>query len=258
MKKLGSRVHDPLFHARVRQIRTHRLRIEVVLRPPQLLADVARLILPDLFRPRIGLLLLRQQHGELALRHRTRRRIQIADKVGDVLPVHGHLVRRVIVGPRGIPEQGRYLIARLHHLHEQVAILRIGPIVELVVKTPPQFGVLAELQHRENVGIVGRDHDLAVSAGLMAIDVILRQPIQFSGTGDFHAPLVIGNVAFVQRHLTCKVVVELFEAGASGIVLVDASQAELQQLALHVVARGCVRLGKVQSRERLVHIAIQR
>jgi hypothetical protein len=156
------------FFTLVRQIRTHRLRIEVVLRPPQLLADVARLILPDLFRPWIGLLLLGQQHGELALRHRTRRRIQIADKVGDVLPVHSHLVRRVIVGPRGIPEQGRYLIARLHHLHEQIAILRIGPVVELIVQAPTQFRVLAKLQHRKNVWVVGRDHDLAVCAGLVA------------------------------------------------------------------------------------------
>jgi len=77
-------------------------------------------------------------------------------------------------------QQGGDLVARLHHLHQQIAILRIRPVVELFIQTPAQLRVITELQYWENVRIVGRDDDLAIGPRLVSINVILRQSLELA------------------------------------------------------------------------------
>ncbi len=92
----------------------------------------------------------------------------------------------------------------------------------------------------------------------MAVDVVLRESVQRRGVGHFHDLLAVGDIAVEHGLLLGQLIVQLFEAGARGVVLVHSGQLELQQLALHVVARGGVGLGEIQRAERLVDAAIQR
>ena len=89
---------------------------------------------------------------------------------------------------------------------------------------------LDKLKDRQNVGVVGGDHDLAVCAWLVAIDVVLRQTLEFSRTVDLHLSLIVGDIAFVERYLPRKIVIELFNACAGGVILIDAGQTKLKQL----------------------------
>ena len=99
MKELRGRVHDAFFHARIRQVGPHRLRIEVVFRSPKLLANKAGFVLPDFLCVGIGLLFFSQKHGKFALGHGTGGGVQIANEIGDVLPVDRHFVSGIVVGP---------------------------------------------------------------------------------------------------------------------------------------------------------------
>ena len=92
----------------------------------------------------------------------------------------------------------------------------------------------------------------------MPVDVILRQAIQRSPAGDFHYLLPIGNISVEGGLLLGQLVVQLFQFGAGGVVLVHAGQAKLQQVPGDEMARGGVRPGEVQGAQRLVDAAIQR
>ena len=92
----------------------------------------------------------------------------------------------------------------------------------------------------------------------MTVDVILRQSFERRAARHFHHLLAVGDIAVERRLLFGQLVVQLFQPGACGVVLVHSGQPELQQLPRDKVPRRGVRLGEVQRAKRLVHTAIQR
>jgi hypothetical protein len=87
-------------------------------------------------------------------------------------------------------------------------------------------------------------------------DVVGRKAVEFLGIGHFDLALIS---KYCGRNLLLlgQFVVELFELGARGLVFVDAGQAKLKQVSLHIVAGSRIRFRNVQGGERLVDVVIQ-
>ena len=98
--------------------------------------------------------------------------------------------------------------------------------------------------------------DFAAGVRLVAVDVILRQAVEFGGIGldDF---FVVGNIAIEHGLLFAGLIVQFLEAGAGGVIFVDAGEAEFEQLTLHVILRGGVGVRKIEPGERVVNIVIE-
>ena len=127
-----------------------------------------------------------------------------------------------------VTEQRRDFVTRLHHLHQKIAILGIGAVVEFGIQALAQIGALGEFENRKSVGIVSCNFDFPVCPWFVTVNVILRQAIEFGGAGYFHAALVVGNVAFEQGDFSGQIVIELLETRASGIVFIHAGQPKLE------------------------------
>ena len=85
-----------------------------------------------------------------------------------------------------------------------------------------------------------------------------RQALQFRLPGQIDSVLAIIDVASKGRLLLRQIVLELFQLGARRIIAVDASEPELEKLALNVVVGRGVGAGKIQMRECLVYLVIER
>ncbi len=116
------------------------------------------------------------------------------DEVGDVVAFGDHLVGGVVVGPGGIAEKRGDFVARLHQAGKNFLVLGIGAGVEGEGDAAAQGIAFGEGEDGQGVGIIGGDVNLAVGAGLVAVDVILRQAVEFGGIGLDHF-LAVGNIA---------------------------------------------------------------
>ncbi len=257
VEELRGRVEDPLADLRVRKVRPHGLRVEVVARAPELLAQVAVLEVVHFRRFRIVLALFRENHSVLALHDRLRGGVHVPDEPGDAFARHRHLRRGVGVRPRAESQKLRDLGARRGHLQQSLFVLRIRPAVERLEQAAAERGALRELQGRQRVRVRRRDLDLAVRARLVPVDVVLRQPFQLRRVG-VGRPEVVGDRALEPGLFFGEVVVQFFELRAGRVVLVDAAEFVQDELALDVILRGGIRRGEVERRERVVDGAVQR
>ena len=128
------------------------------------------------------------------------------DEVGDVVAFGDHLVGGVVVGPRGIAEERRDFVTRLHQAGEDFLILRVGAGVEGERHAAAQRIAFGETEDGKRVGIIGGDVDLSVGAGLVAIDVILGQAVEFGRIGLDHF-LAVGNIAIEHGLLFGRLIV---------------------------------------------------
>ena len=68
----------------------------------------------------------------------------------------------------------------------------------------------------------------AIFIGLVSVDIVLGQTGKFGGVVNFDALLSIIDVALEGRCLLRKLIVELFQARARCVVLVDSGEAKFQ------------------------------
>jgi hypothetical protein len=194
VEKIGSGVEDALLHFHEGEVRANGLRVEIVPGAADGFGKIAAFVVPYLFRTGIGLLFFGEQHIELAFRQVAGSVVDLLDEVGDVLALGDHLVGGVVIGPGGITEERGDLVARLHKAGEDFLILGVGAGVEGEGHAAAQRLAFGEGEHGVSVGIIGGEVDFAVRAGLVAVDVILGQAVEFRGIGrdDF---LIVGNIA---------------------------------------------------------------
>src|ERR1019366_10738419 len=99
-----------------------------------------------------------------------------------------------VVGPRRVAQQGSNLVARLRHLAQQVAVLRISAGLEGFEELAARSVALYELHNRQDVGVIGGDADGAVAGGLVAADVIPRQALKTGSAGQGDHPLLARDI----------------------------------------------------------------
>src|SRR6202044_622884 len=112
--------------------------------------------------------------------------VDLLDEVGDVVAFGHHLVGGVVVGPAGITEKSGDFVARLHQVGENFQIFRIGAGVEGEGETAAQGIAFGKGENGQSIGVIGGDVNLAIGIGLVAIDVILGQAVEFGGIGFDH------------------------------------------------------------------------
>ena len=72
----------------------------------------------------------------------------------------------------------------------------------------------------------------------MAVDVVLRQAFEFGRVANLDDLLAVVDIALEGRLLLGERIVEHLQARARRVVLVDAGEPKLQQLAPHIVLGG--------------------
>ena len=154
-------------------------------------AQITILVVSNVFCFRIGLPLLGQKHGDFAVGDRARRGIYFLYEVSNICAALDHFVGGVVIRPRRVAKQARNLVARSHHFVQHFLILRIRASLKRHKQPPTKVIVLAELHRGKRVRIIRRDVQLSIGAGLMAINVVLRQTIKLLGIGDLNFFLIV-------------------------------------------------------------------
>src|ERR1700733_8482466 len=223
----GRGVEYPLLHAIVGKIRTHRLRIEIVARAADLLLVVALLLKVDGGRAWRDFALLRETHLKFPFRDRPHRGVEILYELRDPGAAADHLVGRVVVRPGLVPEQRGDFIARAQHLHQDIGVLRIGAGIERKEKAAAQGAAHGKIHRRYVVGVVRGDADDAGLVGLVAVDEVFRQAVEFRRIADLDGLRSVVDVALEGRLLLCEFIVEHLQARPNDVVLVYARPPKL-------------------------------
>src|SRR5580700_11173474 len=196
-------------------------------------------MVPDFFGAGVRFPLLGEEHFEFALGQGMGGVADLLDEVGDVVTLGDHLVGGVVVGPVRVAEPRGDLVTRFQQAGEDFVILGVGAREGGGGDAAAQGLAFGEAEDGQGVGIIGGDLDLAVSTGLVTVDVILGQAVEFGGIGFDHV-LSVGNIAIEHGLFFGGLVVQLLEAGAGGVVFIYAGEAEFEKLALDVVLCGGV------------------
>ena len=140
---------------------------------------------------------------------------------------------------------------------QHVPIFGVGTGVEGDVKTAAQFRTFGECHRRNVVGIIRRYVNLAVRVGFVMVDVVLRQAIEVFNVCNCNFLLIVGDVAVKHGLLFRQLVVQLLQLIASGLVFIHTCQAELEQLALHVILGGAVGMRDIESGQGFINVTVE-
>ena len=89
------------------------------------------------------------------------------------------------------------------------------------------------------------------------IDVVLRKAVEFFDVRNFNFFLIVGDVAVKHGLLFRQLVVQLLQLIASGLVFIHTCQAELEQLALHVILGGAVGMRDIESGQGFINVTVE-
>ena len=131
----------------------------------------------------------------------------------------------------------------VQQLAQDFDILRISAIVVNRQHLLAQVIALCVIEEWEDVGILGRDLDLAVFIGLVRGNIIVRESIQVIDRIEFEITNVLANIAVPLLPYRDQFVVEFANALTRRFVLVYAGQAKAQQRLFNGESRGFVRVG---------------
>ena len=224
-------VEHALPHAVVREVRTQRLRVEIVVRAAHELAVIREIPRRDAFDGRHVLLLAPDQLLVFTSGLGACGSDDVIDEIGLRLDASGHRVRHVVRRPRLEIEQVGDFGALRDHAIEDRHVLRVADVRQLCVHHPADFFALRVREQRRRIGVVGAQRDAARDAGLVARDVVGRQPVEIGRARDRNRPAVVVDVGAELADRRVNLAAQRGKARARRLVLVDAAQTKRAQLA---------------------------
>ncbi|EAU67149.1 hypothetical protein STIAU_0530 [Stigmatella aurantiaca DW4/3-1] len=253
--EVGGDAHHPLFHARILEVGAHRLGVEPeALRPQPVLVVV---LLPRLHGGgALHILLLPlQQLRHLPLGPGPRHALELLDEAGRHLGRARHPGLGVVGRPARIAQERRQLVPLGDELRQDGLVLGEGALPVGAPQLLARLGVLRVRHQREVVRVVGRDDHLAVLARRVRPEIVLRQPLQLLGR-ERDGAHVLGDVLAELLAELEDLLVERLHLGPGGVVPVHARAAEVEQRALHPVARGVIRPREVHRGQGVINPSI--
>ena len=149
-----------------------------------------------------------------------------------------HLVLGRVLGPVGIAEQARDLVALLEQPRQHCEVLRHRAVVDGEVVLAPQVRALAPRHERGAHVWVGREHDRAVGARRMRGDDVGRQTGERARAFGQHDLASAGDdVALELLADRDELLLQRPQSRARRIVAIDAAAAEVAQRAREQVPR---------------------
>jgi len=120
-----------------------------------------------------------------------------------------------------------------------------------------QVVALRVRHHRDVVGVLERERDLAVRARLVAVDEVLGRALELRRRARDRR-CVLTDVAAELLADRDELLLDLLDPRPGRLVLVHAAQAEIAERALDVVLGLRVGAGEIHGRDRVVHLPVER
>ncbi len=225
----ASQREDARAHARIREIRAHRLRVEVVVRLPHQLRVVTPL--PRVHGGRTRLILLLAIENQLVVGVGLVRRggDNASDERGGVLRRGCHAVGEIERRPVLEAERAGQFGSGLDQALQHVEVGRVGDVVRPDQHAAAQVVALRIQHHRLQIGGAGRQRDGAVRRQLAGGNEIRRQARELTGVGHGQRARAIANVAIELLSEADQPITQVVDLRARGGILVDALAAVVVQ-----------------------------
>ena len=188
-------VEQPLPDPLEVEVPAHHLRIHIVLLAAYDLEVVGRVAGVEHLGLRPVLPDAGQELVPVAQRRRLGRLADLVDERADRVTGLDHLDLGVVRRPAVVPEDRGELAAQGEELGEDLVVGGPALVGERQVDRDAGVAVVGELEHRDHVGVVQGQLDQSVVADRMAVDPVLREPVELLGA-DLDRGVVVADVAF--------------------------------------------------------------
>ena len=168
-----------------------------------------------------------------------------------------HLVRGDVLRPARVAEQLGQLVALGDELIEHLHVLRVRAVREFHVHAAAKVVAARVREHRDGVGVVDGERDLAVLVPRVPGDVVGRQAVELRRVVHGHGAQVGADVAREGLADLDQLLAPLGHLAARRLVAVHSGEPEVAQSLLHVIARFGVGALEVEGGQGVVDGAVE-